>query len=103
MKLSMTPTLMTMMETFDGDFAERLSSEEARTGEDLVGAACGRRYTFEQREHTIKLLGKQVMPSQIPSILVQFKVRGIMLGITKLFFSSTHGDHIFTLRPHFLS
>ena len=43
----------------DGDFAEHLSSEEARTGEELVGAACGRRYTFEQREHTIKLLGKQ--------------------------------------------
>ena len=58
----------------DGDFAERLSSEEARAGEELVGAACGRRYTFEQREHTIKLLGKQVMPSQIPGILVQFKV-----------------------------
>ena len=58
----------------DGDFAERLSSEEARTGEELVGAACGRRYTFEQREHTIKLLGKQVMPSQIPGILIRFKV-----------------------------
>ncbi len=58
----------------DGDFAERLSSEEAQTGEELVGAACGRRYTLEQREHTIKLLGKQIMPSQIPSILVQFKV-----------------------------
>lgn len=58
----------------DGDFAERLSSEQARAGEELVGAACGRRYTFEQREHTIKLLGKQVMPSQIPGILVQFKV-----------------------------
>jgi hypothetical protein len=57
-----------------GDFAERLSSEEARTGEELVGAACGRRYTFEQREHTIKLLGKQVMPSQVPGILIQFKV-----------------------------
>ena len=49
----------------DGDFAERLSSEEARAGEELVGAACGRRFTFEQRKHTIKLLGKQVMPSQI--------------------------------------
>ena len=58
----------------DGDFAERLSSEEARTGEELVGAACGRRYTFEQREHTIKLLDKLVMPSQIPGILIQFKV-----------------------------
>jgi predicted nuclease with TOPRIM domain len=58
----------------DGDFADRLSSEEARAGEELVGAACGRRYTFEQREHTIKLLGKQVMPSQIPGILVRFKV-----------------------------
>ena len=42
----------------DGDFAERLSSEEARTGEELVSAACGRCYTFERREHTIKLLGK---------------------------------------------
>ena len=40
----------------DGDFADRLSSEEARAGEELVGAACGRRYTFEQRQHTIKLL-----------------------------------------------
>ena len=29
----------------DGDFADRLSSEEARAGEELVGAACGRRYT----------------------------------------------------------
>ena len=51
----------------DGEFAERLSSKEARAGEELVGAACGRRYSFEQREHTIKLLGKQVIPSQIPA------------------------------------
>ena len=60
----------------DGDFAVRLSSEEARTDEELVGAACGRRYTFEQREHTIKLLGKQIMPSQIlgSCMLVRFKV-----------------------------
>ncbi len=54
----------------DGDFVERLSSE----GRELVGAACGRRYSFEQRERTIKLLGKEVIPSQIPGILVQFKV-----------------------------
>ena len=72
----------------DGDFADRLSSEEARAGEELVGAACGRRYTFEQREHTIKLLGKQVMPSQIPGILVRFKVFDISCcaSQTKVFF-----------------
>ena len=85
----------------DGDFADRLSSEEARAGEELVGAACGRRYTFEQREHTIKLLGKQVMSRQIPDILGQFKVRGIMLCITKFFFRPHMGEHILTLRPHF--
>ena len=72
----------------DGDFADRLSSEEARAGEELVGAACGRRYTFEQREHTIKLLGKQFMPSQIPGILVRFKVFDISCcaSQTKVFF-----------------
>jgi hypothetical protein len=87
----------------DGDFADRLSSEEARAGEELVGAACGRRYTFEQREHTIKLLGKQVMPSQIPGILVRFKVFDISCcaSHTKVFFLSAHGDHFLTLRPHF--
>ena len=84
----------------DGDFAERLSSEEARTGEELVGAACGRRYTFEQREHTIKLLGKQVMPSQIPGILVQFKVFDISCCASQRCFLSAHGDHFLTLRPH---
>ena len=51
----------------DGDFVEGLSSEEARAGRRCVRS-------FEQREHTIKLLYKQVMPSQIPSFLVQFKV-----------------------------
>jgi len=87
----------------DGDFAERLSSKEARAGEELVGAACGRRYTFEQREHTIKLLGKQVMPSQIPGILVRFKVFDISCcaSQTKVFFLSAHGDHFSTLRPLF--
>ena len=72
----------------DGDFADRLSSEEARAGEELVGAACGRRYTFEQRDHTIKLLGKQVMPSQIPGILVRFKVfdTSCCASQTKVFF-----------------
>ena len=58
----------------DGDFTERHSSEEARAGEELVGAECGRRLTFEQREHAIKLIEKQVMLSQIHDILVQFKV-----------------------------
>ena len=58
----------------DGDFTERHSSEEARAGEELVGAECGRRLTFEQREHAIKLIEKQVMLSQIHGILVQFKV-----------------------------
>ena len=79
----------------DGDFADRVSSEEARAGEELVGAACGRRYTFEQRDHTIKLLGKQVMPSQIPGILVRFKVFDISCcaSQTKVFFLSAHGDH----------
>ena len=88
----------------DGDFADRLSSEEARAGEELVGAACGRRYTFEQRDHTIKLLGKQVMPSQIPGILVRFKVFDISCcaSQTKVFFLSAHGDHFLTLRPPFL-
>jgi hypothetical protein len=66
MKLSMTPTQMTMMET------SWSASPQRRL--ELVGAACGRRYSFEQREHTIKLLGKQVIPSQIPGFLVQFKV-----------------------------
>ena len=47
----------------DGDFTERHSSEEARAGEELVGAECGRRLTFEQREHAIML-------SQIYGILV---------------------------------
>ena len=47
----------------DGDFTERHSSEEARAGEELVGAECGRRLTFEQREHAIKLIEKQVMLS----------------------------------------
>ena len=51
----------------DGDFTERHSSEEARAGEELVGAECGRRLTFEQREHAIML-------SQIHGVLVQFKV-----------------------------
>lgn len=79
----------------DGDFAERLSSEEARTGEELVGAACGRRYTFEQREHTIKLLGKQVMPSQIPGILVQFKVLDISCCASQRCFFCLHMGTIF--------
>ncbi len=86
----------------DGDFAERLSSKEARAGEELVGAACGRRYTFEQREHTIKLLDKQVMPSQILGIVVRFKVFDISCCVsqTKVFFLSANGDHFLTLRPH---
>ena len=45
----------------DGDFTERLSSEEDRVGEELVGAKYKRRLTFEQREHAIKLLENQVM------------------------------------------
>ena len=87
----------------DGDFADRLSSEEARAGEELVGAACGRRYTFEQREHTIKLLGKQVMPSQIPGILVQFKVFDISCCASQRFFLSAHnGDHFLTFEAPFI-
>ena len=85
----------------DGDFAERLSSEEARTGEEMVGAACGRRYTFEQREHTIKLLNyAEPDPRHLSPVQ---SVRGIMLCIPKVIFLSAHGNHILTLRPHFLS
>ena len=89
----------------DGDFAERLSSEEARAGEELVGAACGRRHTFEQREHTIKLLGKQVMPSQIPGILVRFKVFDISCcaSQTKVFFFVCTWGPFFDLEAPFFS
>ena len=90
----------------DGDFADRHSSEEARAGEELVGAACGRRYTFEQREHTIKLLGKQVMPSQIPGILVRFKVFDISCcaSQTKVFFFVCTWGPFFDLEaPFFFS
>ena len=90
----------------DGDFADRLSSEEARAGEELVGAACGRHYTFEQREHTIKLLAKQVMPNQIPGILVRFKVFDISCcaSQTKVFFFVCTWGPFFDLEaPFFFS
>ena len=83
----------------DGDFVERLSSEEARAGRRCVRSPLLIRAT---RAHD-QASRQASYTEPDPGILVQFKVWGIMLCITKFFFSSAHGDHIFTLRPHFLS
>jgi uncharacterized protein YceH (UPF0502 family) len=84
----------------DGDFVERLSSEEARAGRRcvrlplLIPATRAHDQASRQASYT--------EPDPRLSSPVQ-SLRYHVVHHKVFFFSSAHGDHIFTLRPHFLS
>ena len=84
----------------DGDFVERLSSEEARAGRRCVRSPLLIRATRAHDQASRQASYTEPDPRH-PSPVQSLRYHVVHHKV--VVFSSAHGEHIFTLRPHFLS
>ena len=82
----------------DGDFVERLSSEEARAGRRCVRSPLLIRATRAHDQASRQASYTEPDPRH-PSPVQSLRYHVVHHKV--VVFSSAHGEHIFTLRPHF--